>query len=118
MFTKHGKPAERCHAHSHRGRKKKKPAPHTPWKYLMNCPLVRKCFGIVFFFFSFFVFNFFLELWTSLFPRIPKDIHGLRGTMGYVGFKPNKILRYSFARYVEWTDITMHSNDSSHGGCL
>ncbi|XP_022823228.1 dual 3',5'-cyclic-AMP and -GMP phosphodiesterase 11 isoform X7 [Spodoptera litura] len=47
MFTKHGKPAERCHhPHSHRGCKKKKPAPHTPWKYLMNCPLVRKCFGL------------------------------------------------------------------------
>lgn len=51
MFTKHGKPAERCHhPHSHRGCKKKKPAPHTPWKYLMNCPLVRKCFGTVFIF--------------------------------------------------------------------
>lgn len=60
MFTKHGKAPERCHhLHSHRSCKKKKPPPHTPWKYLMNCPLVRKCFGIVFQFFFYFFFIFF-----------------------------------------------------------
>ncbi|XP_041982222.1 dual 3',5'-cyclic-AMP and -GMP phosphodiesterase 11-like isoform X2 [Aricia agestis] len=42
MFTKNGRgrcprPARSC---------KKKKNPHTPWKYLMNCPLVRKCFGL------------------------------------------------------------------------
>lgn len=56
MFTKHDKAPERCHHPSHRGCKKKKAPPHTPWKYLMNCPLVRKCFGIVFFYFMLFHF--------------------------------------------------------------
>ncbi|XP_063625843.1 dual 3',5'-cyclic-AMP and -GMP phosphodiesterase 11-like isoform X2 [Cydia splendana] len=45
MFTKNAKAPERCR-HPHRSYKKKKPLPHTPWKYLMNCPLVRKCFGL------------------------------------------------------------------------
>lgn len=53
MFTKHGKTLERCSHPSHRSCKKKKQPPHTPWKYLMNCPLVRKCFGIVFLWFYF-----------------------------------------------------------------
>ncbi|CAG9111472.1 unnamed protein product [Plutella xylostella] len=44
MFTKQSRAPERCRrAHSHRA-SKKKPLPHTPWKLLMNCPLVKKCF--------------------------------------------------------------------------
>ncbi|XP_023938951.1 dual 3',5'-cyclic-AMP and -GMP phosphodiesterase 11 isoform X1 [Bicyclus anynana] len=46
MFTKNTRAPERCHHPSHRSCKKKKHPPHTPWKYLMNCPLVRKCFGL------------------------------------------------------------------------
>ncbi|KAG7312318.1 Dual 3'-5'-cyclic-AMP and -GMP phosphodiesterase 11 [Plutella xylostella] len=46
MFTKQSRAPERCRrAHSHRA-SKKKPLPHTPWKLLMNCPLVKKCFGL------------------------------------------------------------------------